>query len=230
MEIAIVTEKDPDGHIRTIRSTTGLLTPELNEQAKALDEYLTRRIPEIEQELIDEGLLSQTTPESISRQARGGVRLWHALGAKLRALCDQRGIVGRRERRWLWDAVENIYSTPRIKRAKRGRTRVHFEYCYRLSRFPIEFAEQVKWSEWVYFFDSRTVREDPRIDDWLFARVQQGQRVSRALFRQFVVRLNERVRNLDTSELSREELFLIYDTTWKKTSQAVTSSAGARGA
>lgn len=113
--------------------------------------------------------------------------------------------------------MENIYSTHRIRRVTRGHTRVHFEYCYRLSGVPLEFAEQVNWSEWVYFFDSRTVREELRIDDWLRTLVKQGQNINRKIFRQFVQRLNKRVRDLDTSELSQKELFLIYDATWNET-------------
>jgi len=194
---------------------------ELEKQAKALDKYLERRILEIEKELVAEGLLTETTRGN--KQDKGGVLLWHALGTKLSAICQHEGIIGRRERRWLWEAVENIYSTQRIKRVTRGHTRVHFEYCYRLSGFPIEFAKQVNWSEWVYFFDSRTVREELRIDDWLRTLVAQCQKINRKIFRRFVQHLNKRVRNLDTSELSQEELFLIYDAIWNETLKEVNS-------
>jgi len=220
MGFAIITEKYDRGHAKTIRSTSPL-TVELEKQAKALDKYLERRILEIEKELVAEGLLTETTRGN--KQDKGGVLLWHALGTKLSAICQHEGIIGRRERRWLWEAVENIYSTQRIKRVTRGHTRVHFEYCYRLSGFPIEFAKQVNWSEWVYFFDSRTVREELRIDDWLRTLVAQGQKINRKIFRRFVQHLNKRVRNLDTSELSQEELFLIYDAIWNETLKEVNS-------
>lgn len=222
MGFAIITEKDVAGKVKTIRST-GPLTADLSKQARTLDKYLKQRIPEIEKELVAEGLLSETVRRNKSKQGKGDVLLWHALGMKLRALCEHEKIVGKRERRWLWEAVENTYSTPRIRRAKRGRTRAHFEYCYRLSGFPIEFAEQVNWSEWVYFFDSRTVREEVRIDDWLCTVVNQDQKINRRIFRQFVQRLNKRVRDLDTSELSQEELFLIYDAAWNETLKEVDS-------
>jgi hypothetical protein len=75
----------------------------------------------------------------------------------------------------------------------------------------------VNWSEWVYFFDSRTVREEMRIDDWLRILVKQGQKINRKTFRQFVQKLNKRVRDLDTSELSEKELFQIYDAIWCET-------------
>ena len=215
MGFAIITEKGPKRHV-TIRSTSPL-TAELEKQAKALDKYLERKIPEIEKELISEGLLPKTARANDRKQSKGVVLLWHALGTKLRAICQHEGITGRRERRWLWEAIEKIYSTQRIRRVARGHTRVHFEYCYRLSGQPLEFAKQVTWSEWVYFFDSRTVREELRIDDWLRTLVTQGQKIDRKTFRQFVQHLNKRVRDLDTSELSQGELFLIYGTVWNET-------------
>lgn len=220
MEIAVITQKDAEGHVKTIRCTT-FLTPELQAQAEALNKRLGKRIPAIEKELVNMELLEKNIPKNESTQGRGDVLLWHTLGKKLRVLCEEEGIVGRRERRWLWEAIENIYATKRIKRAGRGRTRVHFEYCFRLARFRIEFAEQVNWSEWVTFFDSRTVREELRIDDWLETLVEDGKKINRQLFRKFVERLNKRVKNLDTSELNNQELFKIYKATWNETKLAL---------
>jgi hypothetical protein len=221
MDIAIITEKDSTGRIKTIRSTAGILTHELEEYAKVLDEHLAQRIPQIEKELIDMGVLEKTIPKNDSKQGKGDVLLWHSLGNRLSALCKEEGILERRERRWLWEAIENIHATRRIIRAARGRTRLHFEYCYRLSNVPIEFAEQINWSEWVYFFDSRTVRDEPRIDEWLLTLINRGEKIDRKIFRRFVQQLNKRIKNLDTSELSKEELFPIYDKVWTQTMQTI---------
>lgn len=221
MDIAIITKKEPR---TTIRSTGGFLTEELEESAEILDNYLAKRIPQIEQELISLGVLEKTIPKDQTKLGRGDVLLWHSLGKKLRSLCQEKKILGRKERRWLWEAIENIHATRRIIRAARGRTRIHFEYCYRLSKVPLEFADQVNWSEWVYFFDSRTVREEPRVDDWLLKLVNRGEKINRKTFRQFVERLNKRVKKLDTSELNQEELFLIYEELWNQTKQTINSN------
>jgi len=221
MDIAIITKKEPR---TTIRSTGGFLTEELEESAEILDNYLAKRIPQIEQELISLGVLEKTIPKDQTKLGRGDVLLWHSLGKKLRSLCQEKKILGRKERRWLWEAIENIHATRRILRAARGRTRIHFEYCYRLSKVPLEFADQVNWSEWVYFFDSRTVREESRIDDWLLKLVNRGEKINRKNFRQFVERLNKRVKKLDTSELNQEELFLIYEELWNQTKQTINSN------
>jgi hypothetical protein len=145
------------------------------------------------------------------------VLLWHALGQKLRAICEEKLIIGIRERRWLWEAIANIHASERIKRARRGRARDHFEYCYRLSLYPIEFAKRINWSEWVYFFDSLTVREERRVDEWLTTLVKRGELIDRKVFRPFTQNLNKRIQDLDTSELTADELFSIYDKVWQET-------------
>jgi hypothetical protein len=215
MGFAIITEKHANGKVNI--KATSPLTTELEKQARDLDKYLERRVPELIKELIAEGLLEETVVGNLKKQKEGVVQLWHSLGTKLRAICYETGIQKRRERRWLWEAMENVYPTNPIRRASRGRARIHFEYCYRLAQFPIEFAKQLHWSEWVTFFDSKTVREEQRIDDWLRTMVEQGTTIGRSDFRKFVQTLNKRIRNIDTSELTTEELFRIYDSVWTTT-------------
>jgi hypothetical protein len=213
MGFAIITEKNANNKVNI--KATSPLTNELKKQAEALDKYLEAEIPKLIMKLKTEGLLTETTGKNKSKE--GSVELWYSLGSKLRAICKYSGINGKRERRWLWEALVNIYPTEPIRRATRGKGRIHFEYCYRLSYFAIEFARQINWSEWVYYFDSKTVREDQRIDDWLRTAVEQDKKINRYTFRKFVQNLNKRVRNIDTSELRSEELFEIYDSIWSKT-------------
>lgn len=218
MEFAIITEKHAHGRVNF--KSNAPLTADLQKQAEAFDRYLGTRVAEIIRELRYEGLLKPKG--KIQRTDEGSVRLWHSLGTKLRKICDEAGIQGRRERRWLWEALENVYPTDPIRRVSRGKGRIHFEYCYRLSQFPIELAKQLHWSEWVTFFDSKTVREEERIDLWLLELMKKGTIISRANFRLFVQNLNKRVRKLDTSELSSEELYSIYDSIWMAAVKQIT--------
>ena len=219
MPIAIITDKYPDGRTRALRSALFPPSKEAQEQAKQFDVYLTKRIPEIERKLEKNGLLVS------SRSGKqGSTQLWHALGVELRASADKLGVKGPRERRWLWEAIENLYASEKIVRAGRGKTRNHLEYCYRLSAFPIEFAEQWNWSLWSFFFDSRSVREEPRIDSWLMKKVGPAGEASRSQFRQFTKNLNSRIKKLDTSVLSDAELFRIYDSVWESTERGLKAS------
>jgi hypothetical protein len=219
MGFAVIIEKYPGGNVKTERSDPFPPTPQLDAKAKTLDAYLSKRIPEIEQELINSKLLDERIPLSERQKSGGNVLLWHALGQRLRAICEEQGLTDRslRERRWLWEAIANIHASERIKRARRGRARNHFEYCYRLSKFPIEFAKQINWSEWVYFLDSRTVREEQRADEWLTVLVKRHEPINRRMFRAFTQNLNKRIQNLDTSVLTKDELFGIYDKVWQET-------------
>jgi hypothetical protein len=225
VNFAIIVEKNLNGSAKTLRSTVQPPPKKLTSQAKSLDSYLGKRIPEFEQKLIDKGLLDQVVPNSDSKKPVGNVSLWYAVGAELRQICADHKISGRRERRWLWDAIENLYASERIKRARRGRTRLHFEYCFRLSQLPRKIAIRLNWSEWVYFFDSPTVREDDRADKWLMRTATKAANIDRRLFRRFTENLNKRIRRKDTSVLSTAELYKLYDQAWKATKRELKATA-----
>ena len=211
--VAIATGKDESGNL-IIRSMGFPLTDDQINQAKKLDHYLSIRIPEIERELKEEARKAKR-----KKLKHGDVLTWHTLGAKLRIICDEYSISAARERQWLWHSLQNLHATDFIKKKERGKTRNHFEYCYELSRFPIEFASLIKWSEWVYFFDSRMVREDRRVTDWLYKKAQADRSLGRQHFRRFVQKLNKRIGHLDTSVLSDAELFAICDSVWTEVDQ-----------
>lgn len=228
MDFAIITEKHPEGAARTLRSTVHPPPPELQKRAAALDSFLSRRIKEIEAGLAKAGLLDEGAARRGSDKPKGNVSLWHALGRELNRICREWHVAGRRERRWLWEAIENIHATERIKRARRGRTRLHFEYCYRLAQFPLETAARLNWSEWVYFFDSPTVREEQRADEWLRRTVAAAPHIDRRLFRRLTENLNRRIRGMDTSVLSKKELFALYAAVWKATTREIGRAARAK--
>jgi hypothetical protein len=216
--LAIITEKYSDGKSRTVR-TTAPLSSELREQADRLDSRLRKQIEHLETNLIAGGLLDAHIPATGSIKPRGSVTLWHAVGRELVRIAKEAHVGSARERRWLWEAIDNLYASERLKRASRGKTRMHFEYCFRLAQFPLELASKMNWSEWVYFFDSLTVREEPRADKWLRGRLQAESTLDRRTFRRFTENLNRRIRKMDTSILSTRELFDIYDTIWESTSK-----------
>ena len=217
MSFTIITEKYADGRAKTIRSTVPL-SSELSRQAERLDAKLKKTIQALEAKLVNEGLLAQDIPRAGTPKSRGSVALWYAVGKELEHIVRDERIQGLRERRWLWEAVENLHATERLKRASRGRTRMHFEYCFRLAQFPADVADKMNWSEWVYFFDYLTVREEPRADQWLRRKIQRDTMPERATFRRFTENLNRRIRRMDTSVLSERELAAIYDQVWENTS------------
>lgn len=224
MDFAIIVKKDIDGSIAALRSTIHPPTQVLETQARALDSYLQQQTSVIERKLARANLFDAETPRPGDKVGPGKVILWHALGTELAKMCKKVQIVGRRERRWLWEAIENLYASDRIKRASRGKTRNHFEYCYRLAQFPKNIAERINWSEWVYFFDSRTVREESRADKWLLIKAKKTRNIDRRFFRRFTENLNRRIKKLDTSVLKEAEIFQLYDSVWAFTKKEIGSS------
>ena len=213
---AIITERYGDGRVKTLRSGV-TLTADGRAAADRLDKDLSARIAALEKSLIRERLMDAAVPPAGSTKPRGSVELWHAVGRELDAITKKYDVKGLRERRWLWDAISNLHATERIKRVNRGRTRQHFEYCYRIAQFPLKVAKRMFWSEWVYFFDSLTVREEPRADHWLLRKLEAEVDVDRPTFRRFTENLNRRVRRTDTSVLTDKELFTLYDEIWGST-------------
>jgi hypothetical protein len=216
MDLAVITEKYGDGRSKTIRAT-GPMSADLRTQAERLDSRLHREVRQLEARLADEGLLGEAGGQADAAKSKGSAALWYEVGVELGRLAMEASVKGVRERRWIWEAIENLHATDRIKRASRGRTRTHFEYCYRLAQFPREIAVSMNWSEWVYFFDSLTVREEPRADEWLRDRIWSARVLDRRSFRRFTENLNRRIRKMDTSVLSKQELFELYDQLWKST-------------
>jgi len=62
MSFAIITEKYSGGDVKTLRSSIIPPPQDLVDRANALDKYLVRKIPSIEKELIDRGLLDSQIP------------------------------------------------------------------------------------------------------------------------------------------------------------------------
>src|SRR5262245_47565173 len=135
MDFAIIIQKNHDGTAARLRSTIQPPTARLEAQARITDTYLQEEIPAIEQRLIKGNLLQDQAEGTRGKRGTEKVDLWHELGNELRKVCAKLKVAGQRERRWLWEALENIYATEQIKRAQRGKTRNHFEYCYRLAGF-----------------------------------------------------------------------------------------------
>jgi hypothetical protein len=225
MDMAIITEKYPDGRTKTLRATTAP-SPELKAAAERLDRDLARRMADLEKELIQQGLLDRAIPSVGAHKPRGSVQLWHAVGRELNAIVEANEIRGTRERRWLWESLSNLHATERIKRVSRGKSRQHFEYCYRIAQFPLAVAVQMYWSEWVYFFDSLTVREEPRADRWLRGRIEAEATIDRRSFRRFTESLNRRLKKMDTRVLTDAELQLLYDEVWATTRGTLAQAAG----
>lgn len=207
--MAIIVGKDERGNA-IIRSLTFPPSREEEQLASELDDLLRRRVPEIEAELVAAGLLPPEIPTEECPFSRGDTQVWYELGRRLRTIVEDERLVKPGERAWVYEAIR-MYATRRILRKDRGSSRLHLDYCYRLSQFPWEFAKKLRWGDWVFFIDSRSLRDEPKIDKWLLNRIKCIGQLGRSRFRKLARRLNRMFKGKDTAVFSDEELFARYD-------------------
>lgn len=207
--MAIIIAKDSKGNPIKIKSIVFPPTREEEKTALEFDAVLKKRIPSIENELIDEGLLH---PEILDQQkiSRGGsIKLWFTLGKKLRELIKNSKLVKPKEYCWALEAVK-MYATSRILRKDRG-SRLHLDYCIRVSELPWKFVKKLNWDDWVFFLDSKSLRQELRTDKWLQNKIEKLSKLDRSKFRELAKRLNAEFKDIDTSLYSDQELFAVYD-------------------
>lgn len=208
--MAVIVEKDERGKPAVIKSVAFPPTLQELKVAEELDALLAKRIPEIEAELIQRGLLRVGLPSRNGPAKGGSVLLWYEVGGRLQAIVEDTRLVKPAERRWLWKAIR-MYATRRILRKDRGNSRLHLEYCYRVSKLPWSCVHRLQWDDWVYLLDSTSFRQEPRADEWIQSRVEELSALRREEFRGLVQCLNAALKKKDTSILTTEELFSKYD-------------------
>lgn len=207
--MAVIVEKNNQDGAR-LKAISFPPSAEERDLALELDARLQERVPAIEAELVGMGLLPLEIPTDEIPSRGGNVALWWNLGRLFQPIVDDKRLVKPKERRFLWEAIR-MYATRRIQRVDRGPSRIHWEYCYRVSKFPWEFVKRLSWDDWVFFLDSKSLRQEQRVDDWMHSRMEKLSELSRKEFRSLARAINQKFKNKDTSVFSDPELFGIYD-------------------
>ncbi len=186
--------------------TKRLLTGELREQAERLDEFLSKKIKEIEKEVRSIGLLK------LKGKKGEVIKLWYEVGKQLEFVMDT-SIVPAEDREFMWRALYDhaglLAPGPVTKRAERDPETSHFSYCHMLSRFPWEFVVMAgDWTSWSEFFDRKETKNDPRIIEWLGKKAKESNVSGRQNWlRPHTKAVHKEFENRDTTVFSTEELF-----------------------
>ena len=91
-----------------------------------------------------------------------------------------------------------------------------YEDCYLLSKLPRELALKYSMSKWDHLFDITTARSDDRIYKWLLDNECDEFVKSNDVFQNFCKCLKLYISDIDTSILSDDELYNIYDDAMNK--------------
>ena len=208
MAVIIREERTIDGKPETVKvfKTKRLLTGELRRQAEKLDEFLSKKMREIEEEMKKARFLKL-------KGKKGHVlKLWHEVGKRLDFVMDT-SIISPEDREYIWRAIYDhageLAPGPLTERAKRDPETSHFSYCYKLSRFPWEFVEMAgDWTSWSEFFDRKETKNDPRIIEWLGKKSKESDVSGRQNWlRPLTKAIHREFEKRDTSVFSIDELY-----------------------
>jgi hypothetical protein len=175
MAVIILEEKKIEGKIYTVKvyktAQGRLITEDDKKTAEHLDDVLSKKMKEIEREMISTGLIKLKGKKGMVH------KLWYEVGRRLDFVMDT-SLVAAEDREFVWRALYDhagqLAPGPLTQRAKRDPDTSHFSYCYKLSTFPWEFVHMAgDWTSWSEFFDRKETKNDPRIIDWLGKKARQ---------------------------------------------------------
>jgi predicted transcriptional regulator len=179
-------------------------------RARKLDEALAKATPEIEKEWLGKRM-------SKKEGRKIDIAVVYKIGRKLSEIIDNKKLVSPNERRWVLKAIRGMYLKNPIF-TKRGETRDDLEYFYKASKYPFEFLKSISWDGWRRLLDSPSIRQDERFENWLQKKAEGSGLLKRGFIRPFTKNLYSLVKNKDTTVLSDQELFEIYESAWRAAS------------
>jgi len=199
--MTIVIRYDDDGKPIT-RTLGGVGSDSDREKAYELDELLKTEMKKLKRKL-----------DKISTE-RDKVEAYWELGTILKKIFYDSELVKKEEKN-LFLLNAKLHTPIELQVKDRGPNRIHLEYCFRLANYPKKIALKRKWSEWVYLYDSPSINKDSRFDKWDENHIQKTpDYLSRENTRLFIQFLNSVLKNIETLDLTDEELKRCYDGTW----------------
>lgn len=202
--MAVIIKVDNNGNL-LFESIKGLDISEADrEKAIKLNELVAKEISSLADRLKKSKIL-------VGKNARSKVEVYWEFGSVLRKIFFDSGLIDPAEKKLFWSNVK--MHTPEWLLAKdRGLNRIHIAYCFRLAGYPKELALKKEWSEWVYLFDSPFINSEDRFDDWDKIKIENEQDyTTRENTRLFIQCLNSILKDIETKDLSDEELIRCYE-------------------
>lgn len=175
-------------------------------RAHKLDKKLSEIVPRIEKEW-EEKRMKKGSGRKID------IKVVCKIGEALASIVDNKSLVSPKERRWVWKAIRDIYLKKAII-SKRGETRDDLEYFYQVAKYPRSFLKSIPFDSFRRLLDSPAIQQDERFVLWLQSKTRQSPIIKRGFIRKFTKSLYSLIKDIDTSVLSDQELFDVYDKAW----------------
>lgn len=204
--MAVIVKYDEKGN-PYYRSAKGVGSTDVERtRANQLDNLLKKEIKLLEKRLSRKGILK--------KGSKGNVAMYWELGHIMRKIFYESGMIDESEKHLYW--LNTRMHVPEILMAKdRGPNRLHLEYCFRLAGFPKGKAMKMKWGKWVYLFDSPGINREQRFDKWLKTKMNKESVIfTRENIRILAQSINKLLGNIETNDLSDEQLIRCYEAAW----------------
>lgn len=204
--MAVVIKIDEKGH-KSYASITGVGSSlEEREKADNLDNLIVNEMDRL-------GAILLSKDKEHKYYSKDKAEAYWELGSVIRKIFFESRLIEPSEKHLYWINVR-IHAPKFLLADDRGHNRLHLEYCFRLAGFSKEKALRMKWSEWVYLFDSPGINREERFDKWLDLKMNCSIELSRESIRLFVQCANQILGKKETSKLSDDELFRCYEAAW----------------
>lgn len=204
--MTVVVKYDPNGKAQ-YSSAKGIGSTEIERtRADKLDSLLKIELGNFHKIVENDGLSLRSKKES--------VEVYWELGNLLRNIFYNSGLIDDSEKHLYWLNVK-LHMPKELLAKDRGPKRLHVEYCFRLAGLPKDKVLKMNWSEWVYLFDSPGIKHELRFDNWFEAKMEKvAEKFGRNDIRIFAQSINKILRNLETKDLSNEQINRVYDSIW----------------
>ncbi|MBT9132490.1 MAG: hypothetical protein DDT32_01199 [Syntrophomonadaceae bacterium] len=208
MAVIVRETREIDGKREKVKvfKTKRLLTGELRDQAERLDEFLSKKVSEIEEEMKSAGFLK------LKGKKGEVIKLWYEVGKQLDFVTDT-SLVAAEDREFVWRAIYDhageLVPGRLTERVRRDPETSHFSYCHKLSRFPWKFVDMAgDWTSWSEFFDRKETKNDPRVIEWLGKKAKESNVSARQNWlRPLTKAIHREFEKRDTTVFSVEELY-----------------------
>lgn len=181
------------------REYMGLINEEEKRKADQLQQYLSQRIPALEEELD-------------KKYGRHSIEFKYNFGKELRYIIKKYDIK-EQDKDYLWKQIKYLSATEISQRKDRSKDRTNYKYWFQLAEYDFNTVKKLNWSEWLNFLDSVNIRREERSLKWLIEKLEKN-KVNREFFRTLIMAMNEAINKKDTSMYTYDELKIRYDLAW----------------
>lgn len=214
--MAVIVKIDENGKY-LFDSIKGLgVSEEDKEKAIKLNELIKEQMVELVAKLKNTGLVA-------GNNARNKVEAYWEFGTTLKKIFET-GLVDPNEKKLFWFNVR-MHAPEGLLAKDRGPNRIHVAYCFRLAGYPKFLALKREWSEWVYLFDSPFINSEERFDNWDKIKIEnEDNYTTRENTRLFLQCLNNILKDVETRDLTDEELRRCYEGSLALSKELISSS------